>query len=211
MLHVTQLKTTPMKPSTNGRWERVHRTLHNILAKLVNDNQRDWASVLLMCAFAYNASVNEATGYSPYYLLHGREVICPLDLMCETPEQSRSAGIPEFVEQLQTRFNKAFKCVLQTQKVRTQRMKRTYDANVKDRPYDVGDLVYYHYPRTYPGRTAKWTRFYTGPFKVLRVVNDVNYVITKSPKSKPFIVHADKLKLYQGDLPAIWAESRTGP
>jgi transposase InsO family protein len=205
MLHVTQLKTTPMKPSTNGRGERIHRTLHNMLAKLVADNQRDWVSVLPMCAFAYNVSTNEATGYSPYFLLHGREAICPLDLMCETPEQERPAGVPEFVEQLQMRFNKAFKCVLQTQKVRTQRMKRTYDANVKDRPFAVGDLVYYHYPRTYPGRTAKWTRFYTGPFKILKAVNDVNYVITKSPKSKPFIVHADKLKLYQGDIPAIWA------
>jgi hypothetical protein len=44
MLHVTQLKTMLMKPSTNDRGERVHRTLHNMLAKLVNENQWDWAS-----------------------------------------------------------------------------------------------------------------------------------------------------------------------
>lgn len=211
MLHVTQLRTTPMKPSTNGRGERVHRTLHNMLAKLVADNQRDWTSVLPMCTFAYNVSVSEATGYSPYYLLHGREAICPLDLMCETPVRGRPAGIPEFVEQLQSRFNKAFDCVLQTQKARTERMKRSYDANIRKRPYTVGDLVYYHYPRTYPGRTAKWTRFYTGPFKILRAVNDVNYAIARSPRSRPFIVHADKLKLYQGEVPSVWASDKTDP
>ena len=208
MLHVTQLKTTSMKPSTNGRGERIHRTLHNMLAKLVTDNQRDWASVLPMCVFAYNMSKSEATGYSPYYLLHGREAICPLDLLCDMPEQNRPAGVPEFVERLQNRFSKAFQCVLKTQRGRTERMKRAYDANVKDLPYAVGDLVCYHYPRTYPGRTAKWTRFYTGPYKILRAVNDVNYVITKSPKSKLFVVHADKLKLYQGDVPAVWIDAK---
>jgi hypothetical protein len=51
-----------------------------------------------MCAFAYNVSTNEATGYSPYVLLHGREANGPLDLMCETLEQERPAGIPQFVE-----------------------------------------------------------------------------------------------------------------
>lgn len=204
MLHVTQLRTTSMKPSTNGRGERVHRTLHNMLAKLVADNQRDWSSVLPMCVFAYNVSRSEATGYSPYYLMHGREAICPLDLMCETPEQEGPAGIPEFVVQLQTRFTKAFQCVNETQKTRTERMKRSYDANVRNRPFTVGDFVYYYYPRTRPGHTAKWTRFYTGPFKILRAVNDVNYVISKSPKAKSIIVHADKLKLYQGKRPAAW-------
>jgi hypothetical protein len=80
-----------------------------------------------------------------------------------------------------------------------------FRAELRARRRRKGDLVCYHYPRTYPGRTAKWTRFYTGPFKILKAVNDVNYVITKSLKSKPFIVHADKLKLYQSDIPAIWA------
>jgi hypothetical protein len=107
------------------------------------------------------------------------------------------------------RFNKAFECVLQTQKVRTQRMKRTYDANVKYRQNAVGELVYYHYPRTSPGRTATWTRFCTDPFKILKAVNEVNYFITKSPKSKPFIFHGDKLKLHQCDIPAIWAGIKT--
>jgi transposase InsO family protein len=36
LLRVNQLRTTSFRPSCNGRGERVHRTLHNLMAKLCN-------------------------------------------------------------------------------------------------------------------------------------------------------------------------------
>ena len=65
---------------------------------------------------------------------------------------------------------------------------------VRGKPYEVGDSVWYYYPRKYTHKSTKWQRCYIGPYRVTRVLPPVNYVIQRSEKSKPFVVHADKLK-----------------
>ena len=43
-------------------------------------------------------------------------------------------------------------------------------------------------------RSPKWQRMYSGPFLVIRKINDVNYVVQKSRRSEAMVVHVDKLK-----------------
>ena len=50
-----------------------------MLTKLVNDNQRDWDTLLPAIAFAYRTSTQETTGLSPF-LMFGREARIPADL-----------------------------------------------------------------------------------------------------------------------------------
>ena len=71
LLAVDKIRTTPYKPSTNGNIERFHGTMHAMLAKLISENQRDWDQKLSTVAFAYRTSVQESTGFTPYFLLHG--------------------------------------------------------------------------------------------------------------------------------------------
>jgi hypothetical protein len=158
-----------------------------------------------MCVFAYNVSRSEATGYTPYFLMFGRDAVCPLDLMLKAPSDEVNCSVDDFVTTLQQRFGQAFDTVLQQQKTRTERMKQAYDANVTLRRFSVNQFVWYYYPRTPVGRTPKWQRFYTGPYRVEKVLNDVNYVIRRSSRTKAIVAHADKLKLYYGPLPACWA------
>jgi len=48
------------------------------------------------------------------------------------------------------------------------------------------------------GRIAKWQVCWKGPVTVERRLNDTNYVVQKTTKSKPVIVHADRMrKLFQ--------------
>jgi len=47
------------------------------------------------------------------------------------------------------------------------------------------------------GTSPKWTRFYSGPYRVVRKMNDVNYDIQLSPKSRQFVVHVNKIKRHQ--------------
>ena len=139
--------------------------------------------------------------------MFGREAICPLDLMLKAPCEEVHRSVGDFVGTLRRRFEQAFGCVLQQQKVQTERMKQAYDANVTVRRFAVNQLVWYYYPRTPVGRTPKWQRFYTGPYRVEKILNDVNYVIRRSLRAKAVIAHADKLKLYNGPLPSCWAEN----
>ena len=60
MFGIKKLRTSAYHPSANGRVERSHRTLHNIIAKLVDENQKNWHEVLDFAIAAYNASPNES-------------------------------------------------------------------------------------------------------------------------------------------------------
>ena len=73
-------------------------------------------------------------------------------------------------------------------------MKSNYDAAVKPTKFQVDELVWYFCPRSRAGTSPKWTRFYSGPYRVVRRVNDVNYVIQLTPRSRQIIVHVNKLK-----------------
>jgi hypothetical protein len=50
-------------------------------------------------------------------------------------------------------------------------------------------------------------RHYTGPFLVMEKLGPVNYIIQKSQKADPIIVHVDKLKAFEGEPPSNWSLS----
>ncbi len=80
LLNMHKTRSTAYRPQSNGRCERIHRTINNLLAKVISDNQRDWQDRLPTVVAAYNAAFHEATGLSSYYLVFGREYRIPLDL-----------------------------------------------------------------------------------------------------------------------------------
>ena len=60
-------------------------------------------------------------------------------------------------------------------------------------------LVYYYYPRKFQGKSYKFQKVYTGPWKIVEQTGPVNYRICKTsakiPGPQSQIVHVDKLKL----------------
>ena len=73
--------------------------------------------------------------------------------------------------------------------------------------YKEKDWVWYYYPRKFTSKSPKWQRNFTGPYRVVRVIPPVNYVLQRSRRSKPFVVHADKLKKYHSPPAIDWALS----
>ena len=83
------MRTSPYKASTNGAVERFHRTLNAMLGRVVCESQRDWDKRVSMVMAAYRVSRHEATGYSPDFLMFGREVRAPIDLVLGGPMKQR--------------------------------------------------------------------------------------------------------------------------
>ena len=61
-MEIDKLRTTAYHLSCNGVVERFHRTLISMLAKAVNESQRNWDEVLPLVLAAYRATPNESTG-----------------------------------------------------------------------------------------------------------------------------------------------------
>ena len=100
LIEAAKTRTTPYHPQGDGQVERLNTSLVKILAKLISDHRRDWADFVPKAVLAYNTSVHESTGYTPYRLMFGREAILPLDavLNLETsPIQDSALTYPEYV------------------------------------------------------------------------------------------------------------------
>jgi Integrase zinc binding domain len=130
-----------------------------------------------------------------------------LDLVVDTPFTDVPADRNRDADELVDRLREAFRRVNDHTGAQAERMKRSYDPNVRSAKFEVGQLVGYYYPRRCQGRSPKWSRFYTGPFRIEKALNDVNFIIKKTPKTKGIVVHIDKLRAYCRATPACWTSS----
>jgi hypothetical protein len=212
LLGIRKLRTTGYRPSANGRIERVHRSLNGLLSKIVSESQRDWDEKLPMVTAAYNAACHDATGYSPYYLLYGREYCTPLDLTLKAPSPSYADTEFDYVDQLRDCLKEAYSSVNEKFGTTTQRMKRRYDDRVKAIQFNAGDCVLYYCPVRKVGRNQKWRRLCRIGIVVQRL-NDILYRVKLGPHAATTVVHVDRLRKFEGDPPS-WTPavmSRKGP
>ena len=147
---------------------------------------------------AYRSSKHEATGYSPNFLMLGREVHAPLDLVLGVPGDANAvSSYDAYVAELQERLVEAYAITRKHLGVAAERCEKNYDLQVRPVELQVGQQVLFFYPRRRLVNTSpKWERFYQGPMTVLKQIGPLNYLVRKDPHSKPFVAHADKLKLY---------------
>ena len=193
---IDHVRTSPYKPSTNGLIERFHRTLNAILGKVVSRSQRDWDEWIPYAVAAYRATAHESTGFSPNYVIFGRENRLPIDLVLGLPGNDDAlASVDDFVAMREQRWRDCYTLVREHLQKTAERSKHRYDLRVRETQFGVGDKVWYFYPRRRVGLTPKWQRFYDGPYDVVDRLGPVTYRIQRSSRSKPIVTHADKLKM----------------
>eukprot|EP00983_Pelagomonas_calceolata_P039391 1137166-Pelagomonas_calceolata.AAC.1 len=69
--------------------------------------QTDWDEHLVAAEFAYNNSVQASTGFTPFFLYHGRHPYTPLSLTLSTLQPNTNDNNPaaiDFVGRLQTNW-----------------------------------------------------------------------------------------------------------
>ena len=77
LLQIRKTRTTPYHPQSDGLVERFNRTLLSMLSTAVADHPWDWEDHLRPLCYAYNSSVQASTGYTPFFLMFGRQARLP--------------------------------------------------------------------------------------------------------------------------------------
>ena len=110
LLQIQKFRTTPYHPQGNGLVERSNHTLLNMLSIVVEDNPNAWESHLRPVCMAYNTSIQPTTGYSPFFLMFGRRVRLPIDIVYGT-NQPQSQTVSSFVSDTKTVLEYAYQHV----------------------------------------------------------------------------------------------------
>ena len=133
----------------------------------------------------------------------------PIDLVMGLPASERpdNRNLDDFVERQRELAREAFDLARIHLQTSAERRKVAYDIRVKKMEFAAGDWVWYYNPRRFINRSLKWQRCYSGPFLIVREIPPVNFVLQKSPKTKPFVVHGDKIKRCYSDTPQSWLKS----
>jgi len=126
-----------------------------MIGRMVDENQRDWDSLLPDVMAAYRSSRHEATQFTPNYLMMGREVRAPVDIVYGSPEAGQPSTYADYADELHHRMTGAYGFVRQHLHEAARRNKRYYDMRVRPQCYSVGDWVYYFNPHKYVGRQDK--------------------------------------------------------
>ena len=194
-LGITQYKSSPYHPISQGALERFHQTLKNMIRSYCFDTEKDWDEGIHLLLFAVRESVQESLGFSPFELVFGHTVRGPLKLLKEKflSNDDSSLNLLQYVSDFKDRLSKACEAARTSLKSAQRKMKRWYDENAKERQFMPGDRVLALLP--IPGKPLQ-ARYY-GPYTVHKQISDVNYIVnTPGRRKQKQLCHVNMLKQY---------------
>ncbi|XP_055928680.1 uncharacterized protein LOC129959814 [Argiope bruennichi] len=192
--------TTAYHPQTNGLTERFNKTLAYMLSMYVDVEQKNWDQILSFVTFAYSTTKHDTTGFTPFYLIHGRELETPLDTMlplCSKEFSQEDDYVSHLINKAEESRQLARARTLEAQ----QKDRRRYDSKHRIVAYEPGDWVGNFIPVRKIGLFEKLLKRYTGPYQILRWLFDVTYEVadfdpnSRRRKSKE-VVHILRMKPY---------------
>uniref|UniRef100_A0A3P9LYG9 Gypsy retrotransposon integrase-like protein 1 n=1 Tax=Oryzias latipes TaxID=8090 RepID=A0A3P9LYG9_ORYLA len=138
---IDKSRTTPYHPQGNGQCERFNRTLHDLLRTLPPEQKRRWPRHLSQVTFAYNTTVHQSTGMTPYFLMFGREPRLPVDFLLGS-DTEHDVPLDEWLEEHQSSLAVAYEAVQRRmENVRAQRDLKMQDQCLAP-DFEEGDFVY---------------------------------------------------------------------
>jgi hypothetical protein len=194
--------TTPYYPQANGRVERFNQTLKNGLAIYAEESPSMWDCYMSSIAWSYNVSLHPVTGYSPFYLVFGREPRLPIDILQSSVKELKH-DVEQYTLDMNLHLYNAYKIVKLKLEDYAKSMKKRWDCKIKvNKRFNCGDLVSMYKPQisTQPNEIPQahvWKANWYGPIKVLSTPHENNpdvYVVEDLHSKRRFTVNGHKLK-----------------
>ncbi|XP_077497792.1 uncharacterized protein LOC144108425 [Amblyomma americanum] len=148
----------------------------------VDIEHRAWDEVLPHVTFAYNSAVQETTVFSPFRLVHGREVVTMLDTMLPHQQDVYAHADAQLAEEARQLARLRIQA-------RQQIDARRYNQGHRDVQFNPGDRVWEWTPIRRRGLSEKLLKQYFGPYEVIRRIGELNYemlpIVTRASRRQP--------------------------
>ena len=92
-------KPTPYHPQANGQVESTNKTLETIMTKTVQMHKKDWSNKLHEALWAYIITWKNSSGFTPYQLVYGKQVLLPIEFQIHTFKLAVDLGADIFEAQ----------------------------------------------------------------------------------------------------------------
>ena len=162
LLGIRKIRSSGYCPQTSGSVKNRHRTLHAMIEKMVSSHQRDWSECLGYVTFCYNASVHISTGYSPIFLMTGREAVWNADFLLPDG-QKEDRPLPEYVRNVRERLHLAYVVVQEALQRSAEAASTWYNRKVRPHEFLVREKVRVYYSRRFRFSIYNVFSFSQGP------------------------------------------------
>lgn len=179
---IEKSRTSPYHPMGNGMTERFNRTLLDMLGTLETDKKKDWKTYVAPLVHAYNCTRHESTGYTPYYLMFGRDPRLPIDVAFDLERDEASACVPmtKYVKDLKERLKMSYEAAASASRKTQSRQKESYDLKTRGASIEEGDRVLVR-KLAFDGKHKISDRWEEGSYQVISQPNiDIPVFVVKS-------------------------------
>ena len=186
---IKQIMISPYNSQANGVVERGHFNIREALVKLSKDDISQWPLMVEAACFTDRITIRRATGFSPFYLLHGVHPFLPCDLTDATfmvtnfkPNMTDAELIAARTRQLlrlPQDIEKARQTLHQSRMRSKTAFETKYARRLQQENYQPGSLVLL---RNVPVENTmsisrKTTHRYMGPYSIVRQTQGGSYVL----------------------------------
>jgi hypothetical protein len=178
-----------------GGCERFNHTLREIARAAHFDHGFEWDVMLPLIVFWYRQLVQSATGFSPFYMDHGRDAVSPWDIGKGPLPVDVSGPMSEQLRRQFAALHLAWQCartdVAAREKEQSGQHDKRYQTNVT---FAVGQRVLIRQA----GRKSKMHMPYVGPFRIEAVLDRDRYRVQgrRNARKDHHEFHISRLKLW---------------
>lgn len=188
---IRHIKISPYNSQANGVVERGHYNIREALIKLCDGDLSQWPLMVSAATYADRITIRRATGFSPYFLLHGVHPLLPGDLTDATFMVTNFKPGMSSIELIEARTRQLLKLpddinkarqILQKSRFRSKEaFENKFGRRLRIEAYEPDALVLI---RNSPLEKSvsiekKTANRYMGPYRVVRQTQGGSYVLAE--------------------------------
>ena len=140
LMGMHRIRTTPGNPRSNGLVENHNRVLKSMLPQYTNAYQSNLDEYLTLCQFQYNTTVHSQTGYTPFFMIFGREAKQPCNEWIEKYAQQNN--LTEYISNIVQAMANAWRIVGDNKPKQAEAFNKIPFKRLAFVEYKVGDKFY---------------------------------------------------------------------